>query len=64
MSVLETPDAARASAEPKLGLWKKLGQALSRDDNPYSPLSCIIMALIAGLVIKMGPTIHEFLAQN
>jgi len=34
------------------------------ENNPYSPLMCVAMLLITGLIIKFGPAIHGFLSQN
>jgi hypothetical protein len=45
--------------------WQRLARILRRDEgNPYSPAMCILMLLIAGLIIKIGPPIHQLLAQN
>jgi hypothetical protein len=65
MSMLERAAARSAGAETKSPIWQKFGRALSRDENnPYSPVLCISLLLIVGLIIKIGPAIHGFLAQN
>jgi hypothetical protein len=64
MSALDRVDAAPANAEANQRSLRKLARAWRDDNNPYSPVMCVLMLLIAGLVVKLGPAIHELLAQN
>jgi hypothetical protein len=69
MSVLGRAAAAcPAGAETTSRIWRRLEWALSwRDgaqDNPYSPVVCISLLVIVGIIIKIGPVIHEVLAQH
>jgi hypothetical protein len=64
MSALDRVDAASANAEPNPQFLQKLTRAWRDDNNPYSPVMCVFMLLIAGLVVKLGPAIHELLAQK
>jgi hypothetical protein len=65
MSMLERAAVRSAGAETKPPIWHKFGRALSQDQiNPYSPVLCISLLLIVGLIIKIGPAVHGFLAQN
>jgi hypothetical protein len=51
------------SAETKA--WQRFTRILKGDEgNPYSPALCILLLLITGLIIKIGPPIHQLLAQN
>lgn len=50
------------SPETNSRSWKACVR--SNKSNPYSPLLCIAMLLIAGLMIEIGPTIHGLFAQN
>ena len=48
---------------------QKFMQPLSAHDddaerNPYSPVFCISLLLIVGLIIKIGPAVHLGLGQN
>jgi hypothetical protein len=65
MSVLHSPAARRASFETKSDILRRLGGALRRRDdaaeNAYSPVACISLLVIVGLVIEFGPAIHGFL---
>jgi hypothetical protein len=69
MSVLESDTVDRpiiAESEPQIGP-EVAHYPSGRDDserNPYSPLSCFLLLLIAGLIIKIGPALHAYLAQN
>jgi hypothetical protein len=66
MSVCERAGAASENTEPPPRIWQKLTRSLSSQDenNPYSPVMCMITLLIAGLVVTMGPAIHQLLAQS
>jgi hypothetical protein len=33
-------------------------------NDPYSPLVCISMLLLAGLLVKIAPAFQAYLAQN
>jgi hypothetical protein len=69
MSVFESDTAARpAIAETRLQIGQEFAHPPSGRDNsgrnPYSPVGCILLLLIAGLIIEVGPTIHAYLAHN
>jgi hypothetical protein len=69
MSVLDKAAAVRpASTEMKSRIRRGLGRALSwrdaAEDNPYSPVACISLLAIVGLVIMIGPGMHGLLAQH
>jgi hypothetical protein len=57
----------RAVVKPRIR--RKFMQPLSSHDdaerNPYSPVLCISLLLIVGLIIKIGPVVHLLgLGQN
>jgi hypothetical protein len=63
----------RTAARPRIPrakprIWQAVARALSWLDgsknDPYSPLVCISMLLLAGLLVKIGPGLHAYLAQN
>jgi hypothetical protein len=69
MSVLDWPAAALPTgAGTKSRLRQKPGRGLRHRDraehNPYSPVACLSLLLIAGLVIEIAPAIHGLLAQH
>lgn len=69
MSVLDRAAAARpAGAEPKSRIWQRLERALSwrdaAEDDLYSPVTCISVLVIVGLIIEIGPAIHGILAPH
>ena len=59
--------ARPTNAEVNPGIKKKFMQRLSlREDaesNPYSPVLCISLLLIVGLILKFWPTVHLFMGQ-
>ena len=67
MSLLETDTGARPTAaetKPQPEFAHHPSGRVGDDSNPYSPVSCILLLLIAGLIIRFGPAIHAYLYQN
>jgi hypothetical protein len=67
-AVLHRAAARPRSHRAKPRIWQAVGRALSWLDgsknDPYSPLVCISMLLLAGLLVKIAPAFPAYLAQN
>ncbi len=68
MSAIESDPGGPTYVEAKPRIFRQLTQpAISHDaaeHNPYSPVMCVAMLLIIGLIVKIGPAIHAYLVQN
>jgi hypothetical protein len=69
MSVLDRAAAVRpAGAETKSRIWQRLERELNwrddAEDELYSPVACISVLVIVGLIVEIGPAIHGILAQH
>jgi hypothetical protein len=68
MSAARSDTVARPTgAGPRPRIWNGFAHAPSRrrpGRQPYSPALCISLLLMVGLVIKIGPAVHAYLAQN
>ena len=67
MTVLESGITVRPnSAKPRIG-QEFADQPSQRDgtgNNPYSPVLCVALLLLIGLIAKISPAIHAYLGQN
>jgi hypothetical protein len=67
MSVIGYDAAARPrSVGAKRQVWPRVARAVRRLDRAerYSPVLCVAMLLIVGLLVKTAPLIHTYLAHN
>jgi len=67
MTVLESDITIRpTNAKPRIG-QEFADQTSQRDgtgNNPYSPVLCVALLLLIGLIAKISPAIHAYLGQN
>ena len=56
----------RAVVKPRIRrkFMQPLGLHDDAERNPYSPVFCISLLLIVGLIIKIGPVVQLGLGQN
>ena len=56
----------RAVVKPRIRrkFMQPLGLHDDAESNPYSPVLCISLLLIVGLIIKIGPAVHLGLGPN
>jgi len=57
-----TPSGRRAKTQR----LRRFARALRRidSDERYSPVLCIAMILVVGLIVKLTPVMHVYFAQN
>jgi hypothetical protein len=60
MSVLESDTAACPTSAEAQEFAHPVSWGDGNESNLYSPVSCILLLLIVGLMIKIGPTIHAY----
>ena len=62
------PAASPGMARVTVRIWQAGKTALDwldgRMGEPYSPMVCVSSILLIGFIVKFGPALHAYLAQN